>query len=148
MSPCLTSTYHYDDACELGHHYDYLLPAILNILKGTSATGIRSGMRERRSCSLSYRKGWNVIGCDPSAQGIANANLAYPNIRLEQASAYDPVHLRFGTFPTVISIEVIEHIYSPRAYAKTLFNLIEPNGIAIISTPYHGYLNASGHIKS
>ncbi len=39
----------------------------------------------------------------------------------------------------VISLEVVEHVYAPRTYAQTLFNLIEPGGTAIISTPYHGY---------
>ena len=28
---------------------------------------------------------------------------------------------------------------SPRRYAATLFDLAEPGGTAIVSTPYHGY---------
>jgi len=35
---------------------------------------------------------------------------------------------------------VVEHIYAPRDYARTLFNLTEEGGVAIVSTPYHGYL--------
>jgi 2-polyprenyl-6-hydroxyphenyl methylase/3-demethylubiquinone-9 3-methyltransferase len=35
---------------------------------------------------------------------------------------------------------VVEHVYAPRAYARTLFDLVEPGGTAIVSTPYHGYL--------
>ena len=33
----------------------------------------------------------------------------------------------------------VEHLYSPRAFAGTLFDLVEPGGIAVVSTPYHGY---------
>lgn len=39
----------------------------------------------------------------------------------------------------VISLEVVEHVYSPRDYARTLVSLLEPGGTAIVSTPYHGY---------
>ncbi|GGC23871.1 hypothetical protein GCM10011363_45530 [Marivita lacus] len=39
-----------------------------------------------------------------------------------------------------ISLEVVEHIYAPRDYARTLFDPVEPGGNAIVSTPYHGYL--------
>lgn len=39
----------------------------------------------------------------------------------------------------VLSLEVVEHVYAPRHYAQTLFDLLEPGGTAIISTPYHGY---------
>ena len=35
---------------------------------------------------------------------------------------------------------MVEHVYAPRDYAATLFNLLEPGGMAIVSTPYHGYL--------
>jgi len=44
----------------------------------------------------------------------------------------------------VMSLEVVEHIYDPRTYARTLFNLVEPGGLAIVSTPYNGYLKNLG----
>jgi 2-polyprenyl-6-hydroxyphenyl methylase/3-demethylubiquinone-9 3-methyltransferase len=40
----------------------------------------------------------------------------------------------------VISLEVVEHVYAPRSFAATIFDLLEPGGIAVLSTPYHGYL--------
>jgi 2-polyprenyl-6-hydroxyphenyl methylase/3-demethylubiquinone-9 3-methyltransferase len=40
----------------------------------------------------------------------------------------------------VLSLEVVEHVYFPRKYASTLFSLVEPGGVAIISTPYHSYM--------
>lgn len=40
----------------------------------------------------------------------------------------------------MISLEVVEHVYAPRDYAKTLFDLVEPGVTAVVSTPYHGYL--------
>ena len=46
---------------------------------------------------------------------------------------------RFGTFPLVVSLEVVEHCIDPRAFAKTFLSLIDPNGVGILSTPFHGY---------
>ena len=40
----------------------------------------------------------------------------------------------------MVSLEVVEHVYYPRRYAKAIFDLLEPGGHAVISTPYHGYL--------
>jgi 2-polyprenyl-3-methyl-5-hydroxy-6-metoxy-1,4-benzoquinol methylase len=40
----------------------------------------------------------------------------------------------------VVSLEVVEHCYDPRHFARTLYALVDDGGIAVISTPYHGYL--------
>ncbi len=85
-------------------------------------------------------EGWDVTGVDPSYEGIAQARKAYPALQLEEGSAYDDLATKYGCFPAVVSLEVVEHVYAPRDYARTLFNLVEPSGVAIISTPYHGYL--------
>ena len=86
-----------------------------------------------------HEDGWSVTGVDPSVEGIATARAAYPFLEVEEGSAYDDLAARFGRFTVVVSLEVVEHVYAPRHYARTLFNLLEPGGTAIISTPYHGY---------
>lgn len=86
------------------------------------------------------REGWSVTGVDPSSEGIAQAVDAFPDLRFEQGSAYDDLAAKFGRFPVVVSLEVVEHVYAPRDYARTLFDLVDPGGTAITSTPYHGYL--------
>ncbi len=35
---------------------------------------------------------------------------------------------------------LVEHVYAPRDYARSAFNLLKPGGLALISTPYNGYL--------
>jgi len=84
--------------------------------------------------------GLKVTGVDPSESGIAIGNQADPSICLEVGNAYDDLAGRYGTFPAVVSLEVVEHVYYPRKYAQSIYELLEPGGIAIISTPYHGYL--------
>jgi 2-polyprenyl-6-hydroxyphenyl methylase/3-demethylubiquinone-9 3-methyltransferase len=84
--------------------------------------------------------GFAVTGVDPSETGIAQANAAFPHLKFLVGSAYDPLAEKYGTFPLLVSLEVVEHVYAPRDFATTAFDLLQPGGMALISTPYHGYL--------
>jgi 2-polyprenyl-3-methyl-5-hydroxy-6-metoxy-1,4-benzoquinol methylase len=84
--------------------------------------------------------GFDVTGVDPSEQGIKLANEAFPHLRTYLGSAYHDLAREYGTFPLVVSLEVIEHCIEPRRLAKTFFDLLAPDGIGVISAPYHGYL--------
>jgi len=83
--------------------------------------------------------GFSVLGVDPSEAGISQATTAYPHLDLRLASTHDDLKGMFGTFPLVISVEVVEHVYAPRLFARTAFELLQPGGLALITTPYHGY---------
>lgn len=85
-------------------------------------------------------KGYQVTGIDPSEDGIRIAKAAHPHLELHAGSAYEDLASRFGRFPALVSLEVVEHVFYPRKYAKCVHDLIEPGGVAYISTPYHGYL--------
>ena len=128
---------------ELGHHHAYILPAVEDALRTHGVPpgsrvfdlGCGNGSASARLASLGYE----VSGADPSEEGIAQAKEAYPDLDLRLGSAYDDLASEFGTFPALISLEVVEHLYFPRKYAKTAHDLLEPGGIAILSTPYHSY---------
>ena len=53
-----------------------------------------------------------------------------------------PPELRGIPFKTVISMEVIEHLYQPRAFVLFIRSILEASGGGqfIVTTPYHGYL--------
>jgi 2-polyprenyl-6-hydroxyphenyl methylase/3-demethylubiquinone-9 3-methyltransferase len=85
------------------------------------------------------KEGYDVIGVDPSEEGIRKGRDAYPDIDLHVGSAYDDLRSEYGTFPAVVSLEVVEHVYYPRKYAGCVYDLLQPGGVAILSTPYHGY---------
>lgn len=135
--------YQYTNA-DLNHSHNYLLPTLLRLLDGLDMP-----ISDRRLFELGCgngsvaneltRRGWDVTGVDPSEQGIAQARTTYPNLKLQNASAYDDLASQYGQFPVVLSLEVVEHVYAPRHYARTVFDLLAGGGTAIISTPYHGY---------
>ena len=85
------------------------------------------------------KKGFSVTGVDPSTASIALANKESPQISLHLGSAYDELASIYGRFPIVLSLEVMEHLYDPRAFARSAFDLLLPGGKSILSTPYHGY---------
>ncbi|MDE8652415.1 class I SAM-dependent methyltransferase [Novosphingobium album (ex Liu et al. 2023)] len=137
--------YRYGDA-ELNPSHGYLLPALVTELdrhasqtpgdKRVFDLGCGNGSISAEMAARS----WDVTGVDASSEGIRQANAHHPGLRLEHGSAYDDLAARFGRFPVVVSLEVVEHIYAPRDYARNLFDLLEPGGTVIVSTPYHGYL--------
>lgn len=137
------TAFHYDDS-EGCCSDAYLLPKVREILKT-----IPWSAGEKRLFDLGCgngavahqlsKEGYKVTGVDPSEKGIELARAAYPHVHLEIGSAYEDLTAKFGRFPLVLSLEVVEHVYSPRLYAKCVFNLLEPGGCAVISTPYHSY---------
>lgn len=139
------SGYKYDHG-ELNASHSYLLPALLEELDRLSKSLAPASRRifdlgcGNGSISAALAShGWSVTGVDASSEGISHANRIHPQLKLEIGSVYDDLAAKFGTFPIVFSLEVVEHLYDPRTYARTLFNLLEPGGTAIVSTPYHGY---------
>ncbi|MCP9825036.1 bifunctional 2-polyprenyl-6-hydroxyphenol methylase/3-demethylubiquinol 3-O-methyltransferase UbiG [Synechococcus sp. EJ6-Ellesmere] len=86
--------------------------------------------------------GYEGVGVDPSASGIAQARRRLPSIPFHQAPA-DPAalaQLQLPVFDAVLSTEVVEHVYSPRQWAAAAYAVLKPGGVLICSTPYHGYL--------
>ena len=135
------SGYRYDQA-GLNHSHDYLLPTLFRLLDEVNPAGQRRlfelGCGNGSVAHALTQRGWDVTGVDPSAEGIAQAKCAYPDLKLYSGSAYDNLAAQYGQFPVVLSLEVVEHVYSPRDYATSVFSLLQ-GGTAILSTPYHGY---------
>ena len=132
-----------DDSPNYAHAY--LAPAVLRILDGLVAEGAERrvfdlGCGNGSFAALLAERGYSVVGVDPSEEGIARARRAHPELPLYQGSAYDDLRSTYGQFPLVVSLEVVEHVYSPVKYAQCLAELVAPGGTAILSTPYHGYL--------
>ncbi|MGR9099991.1 MAG: class I SAM-dependent methyltransferase [Gammaproteobacteria bacterium] len=135
--------YRYSDPGLNGAH-EFLLPKVLQILAGMTLQDadkrlFELGCGNGSVANALSQRGWDVTGVDPSSEGIALARNHYPELKLEMGSAYDDLVSRYGRYPVILSLEVIEHVYFPRHYARTLFDLLDRGGTAIISTPYHGY---------
>ena len=120
----------------------YLWPKLRRILSGHLASGaevFELGCGSGATAAMLSELGFSVTAVDPSTSGIQLAKEAYSHIRFAERSAYDDLTTEFGVFDAVVSLEVIEHCYWPRKFADTVLALLKPGGLAVISTPFHGY---------
>jgi len=138
------SDYVYESAT-LNYSHSFLLPTVRKIVLGLGLEEERRRLFDlgcgNGSVGNEFHKlGFDVTGVDPSSQGVTLAKAHYPHLKIAQGSAYDELAATYGQFPVVTSLEVVEHTYFPHKYASTLFSLVQPGGVAVVSTPYHGYL--------
>lgn len=137
--------YRYESA-QPDHTHSMLLGALLPALAGITRNNSRRprlfdlGCGNGSAASAVSAAGYDVQGVDPSPTGIRVANQEFPSLRLEVGSAYDDLRSRFGIVDCVYSLEVIEHVYDPRAFVQSVRAMLGPEGWFILSTPYHGYL--------
>lgn len=117
----------------------YLLPEVDRLLGSLDPSTIFDLGCGNGAVADHLSRKYDVCGVDISKMGIAEAKAAYPNLRLEVGSVYDDLSARYGVFDCVVSLEVVEHLYDPRLYARNMFELVRPGGAAIVSTPFHGY---------
>lgn len=134
--------YAYQDASETCAHH-YIWPELQRIIarlpihdKRVLDLGCGNGATTNYLTSF----GFAATGIEPSESGVAIARASYPHIQFHKGDGYEELDKKFGQFPLVVCLEVIEHIYAPRQFAKNLYDSIQPGGFAIMSTPYHGYL--------
>lgn len=85
--------------------------------------------------------GYEVYGLDMSESGIAIASKRDVGT-FRNASVYEDLTEPFAgvhSFDAIVSVEVIEHLYSPRVFVSRCFDALRPGGLLIVTTPYWGY---------
>lgn len=94
--------------------------------------------------NLLIQKGYNAYGTDASEQGIEIAQTSLQDrFAIQDLTTDDlPESLISLKFDTIISTEVIEHLYDPRKFIAFCKKVLLKNGGGelILSTPYHGYM--------
>ncbi len=137
--------YSYSDSLAT-HAHQYLSKPIISYLKkGKSGNILDLGCGNGALVNLLLSEGFEAYGTDASEQGITIAQKNHPNRFALQNLDNEglPDHLATIPFKTIISTEVIEHLYDPRAFIDFCKRILTKNpdgGQIILSTPYHGYL--------
>jgi 2-polyprenyl-3-methyl-5-hydroxy-6-metoxy-1,4-benzoquinol methylase len=130
-------------AAEVSHTLAYLRKPVLRLLSTVDVGNVRVleiGCGNGYFATELSRHGFNVTAIDPSSDGIEIAKRAGSSVEFMQAAVQEVSAETLGTFGVVISLEVIEHVYAPRQFVARIFELLQPNGLVVLSTPYHGYL--------
>jgi 2-polyprenyl-6-hydroxyphenyl methylase/3-demethylubiquinone-9 3-methyltransferase len=94
-------------------------------------------------------EGYSVTAVDPSTSGIEIAKkFESDTLHFDVGSTDVDLASKYGQFPVVLSLEVIEHCPSSREFMRSFTSLLAPGGVGIISTPYHGFLKNLGIVAS
>ena len=125
------------------HTSAYLVEPILGLLDKKNVI-LDVGCGNGWLVNILLEKGYNAYGIDASETGIAVAKQKHPDRFYVQdvTTSELPSELQNIPFKTIVSTEVVEHLYSPRSYVAFCKTVLLKNGGGdfILSTPYHGYL--------
>jgi SAM-dependent methyltransferase len=79
------------------------------------------------------RRGWDVLGVDPSAQAVAHARGL--GVEVVEGFLTDETADQFGIFDVIHMNEVLEHIPDPRAMVRLARALLRPGGLLCVIVP-------------
>lgn len=126
------------------HYHDPLCIYITKLLPKDGSPILDVGCGNGAMTNMLIDQGYCVYGIDASPRGIEIANRKNSGRFFVNnvTSAELPAPLKGIEFRTVISTEVIEHLYNPGSYVVFIRDILLSNGGGrfIVSTPYHGYL--------
>jgi len=120
----------------------YINPVILKLCQTHGVQRILDlGCGNGSLCRELVDAGFQVSGVEPSRDGIAAARRLVPQSTFYEMSVYDvPGCMPECRFDAVVSTEVIEHLFRPRALPLFAGAKLRAGGILMVSTPYHGFL--------
>ncbi|MEB0260626.1 MULTISPECIES: methyltransferase domain-containing protein [unclassified Mucilaginibacter] len=125
------------------YNFDYVLQPLLNMLNINKNLcildlGCGNGFLVNHLITLGY----NAYGTDASERGIEIAKQKNTDRFFVQdlSTGKLPIQLQGLSFDTIISTEVIEHLYDPEGFIEFCRQALAKDGEIILSTPYHGYL--------
>ena len=124
----------------------YLLPVLRECLRECQEPILDLGCGNGWIARELLKAGLDVYGVDASASGVQIANTVASGrfFQLDVQSGQLPQELDSISFNTVISTEVIEHLYDPRSFIDFAKQILvrggRSSGKLVVTTPYHGYL--------
>lgn len=124
----------------------YLLPVLRDCLRACQEPILDLGCGNGWIARELLKAGLDVYGVDASASGVQIANTVASGrfFQLDVQSGQLPQELDSISFNTVISTEVIEHLYDPRSFIDFAKQILvrggRSSGKLVVTTPYHGYL--------
>lgn len=136
--------YGYQDS-HAAHAQAYIAQPLLKLLNPQKKQVILDlGCGNGALVNFLLENGFEAYGTDASQTGIDLAKKTNPSRFALQDLTSDELPEQFCNikFDTIVSTEVIEHLYNPSQFIQFCKKILSKTGQGeiIISTPYHGYL--------
>lgn len=81
---------------------------------------------------------YKAVGMDISENAIALARRQFSACQFEMLHSDGTIPASSGSFTAVWSTEVIEHVLDVHRFLSEIYRVLDPDGILILTTPYHG----------
>jgi len=76
-----------------------------------------------------------AVDVAPDAIAYGREHYARPNLEFQVIDAGGPLPFANGSFDSVISCQVIEHVATPDAYLREVVRVLRPGGTLVLATP-------------
>ena len=143
MTNVTKENFDYDWVNNNTSHHNYLMKSVINILKDLDIShtelldvGCGNGvLTSEVSKFFKHTTGIDLSGTGvETTQKLKNEKLNFENISIDEMIE------RKKKFKFITSFEVIEHQYLPDDFLNKIYQLLEDDGIFLVTTPYNGYI--------
>lgn len=130
---------------ESTYSFGYIKPIVLDILRKLNVKRVCDLGSGNGAMAASLRDdGYYVVGVENDSKGVDLSKSSYPDINFYNLGVQDRPSVILDSedqlFDSIVSTEVVEHLFSPHQLPIFAHQLLHGGGYLIISTPYHGYL--------
>jgi len=121
--------------------HSYLLGPVLGALKERKVSSMLDiGTGNGATLPIWLSQNIKVAAIEPDAEGYNYAK-AHSEADVRQYGVGEALPPEWkSSFDAVVSLEVVEHLFNPDQLVESVDYALKSQGIAVISTPYHGYL--------
>lgn len=139
-TPILASSYGWKSNADTCSH-PYLLPMVAEICRKHATQKLLDiGTGNGSALPIWKQQGWSISAMEPDARGFEFAKQV-PGVDVRQLGVGEALPTDWtSAFDTAVCLEVVEHLFDPNNLVETTACVLKPGGIAVISTPYHGFL--------
>lgn len=140
MKNSLAEKYGWESGQEEQSHSYLLEPVLENLKKYKVASLLDIGTGNGATLPVWLSQNIKVAAVEPDTDGYQYAKKhAAADVRQLGVGDDFPAEWK-NAFDAAVSLEVVEHLFNPAQLVESIDFALKPKGIAIISTPYHGYL--------
>lgn len=140
MKTPVAETYGWESASAEQSH-SYLLKPVLNAIQKYQVSSLLDiGTGNGATLPVWLSQNIKVAAMEPDREGYEFSK-QHLNADVRQLGVGDKLPDEWlNSFDAAVSLEVVEHLFTPHHLVNTIEQSLKKKGIAIISTPYHGYL--------